>query len=422
MAGILLVAWTMYLILAPSTSNASPAPQNKSHDFRRKLLGLDKCNACIGTSICKKFFKDEIRFARWMSAQPNLSSEDLQSYEGNYSDNTAGLRPVVLSHLMSPLLHEISDNSICTSADKGKSCSIEAILRATPRFQSWVRSNLLLPSMVKGLATPMLRCPSQRLLDRIVRRYFEVIDVGSMQMKHFTEKDKLRLLYTLAVNQQPLILQMFPGTEGWPFLRYHGSCGRMMVWAGSRPLRSMFSSPLERRADIAYQLIHITQSLRSNSLQFNLYYTSVSEDMFGTLDDSRVFIIDTSTIGIIDLQEGSPPDEDLQSEYIDVFSCLSGSCARPPPCKTVRAVQSFILLCKHVLHNLIGPNDAPSAQLPKAAVRELAICADQSQTDQRIICAVQALKDTLRSLRPCSALYGYRLLPVGDVCACMPIN
>lgn len=97
---------------------------------------------------------------------------------------------------------------------------------------------------------------------------------------------------------------MFPGTEGWPFLRYHGSCGRMMVWAGSKPLRSLFSSPLERRADAAYQLLHITQSLSSNSLQFSLFYTRVSEDMFGTLDDSRVFIVDTSTIGIIDLQEG----------------------------------------------------------------------------------------------------------------------
>ncbi len=99
-------------------------------------------------------------------------------------------------------------------------------------------------------------------------------------------------------------LQMFPGTEGWPFLRYHGSCGRMMVWAGSKPLRSLFSSPLERRADIAYQLLHITQSLSSNSLQFSLFFTSLSEDMFGTLDDNRVFIVDASTIGIIDLQEG----------------------------------------------------------------------------------------------------------------------
>lgn len=408
MAGIWLKAWTLYLIVALGTSDPSPSPQEKSYEFRRNLLGLDKCNACIGTSICKKFFKDEIRFEGWLTPQSNLSVADVQSYKGNYTDNTAGWRPVVLSRLMSPHLLEISDNSICSSAGKGKSCSIETVLRATPRFQSWVRSNLLLPSMVKGLATPMLRCPSQRLLDRIVRRYFEVIDVGSVQMKHFTEKDKLRLLYTLAVNQHALIPQMFPGTEGWPFLRYHGSCGRVMVWAGSTPIRSLFSSPLERRADVAYQLLHITQSLSSNSLQFNLFYTNVSEDMFGTLDDSRVFIVDTSTLGITDLKEGYPPDEGVQTEHADVFSCLSGSCEQPPPCETVRGAQSFILLCKHVLHNMLGPNDVQSGRLPRTALCELAICADQTQSDQRIISAVQALKDILHSLRPCSSLYGYR--------------
>uniref|UniRef100_A0A671T6S0 Divergent protein kinase domain 2B n=1 Tax=Sinocyclocheilus anshuiensis TaxID=1608454 RepID=A0A671T6S0_9TELE len=356
-------------------------------DFRRVFLGLDKCNACIGTSICK--------FERWLTAQSNLSSADVRSYEGNYTDSTTGWRPVVLSYVMSPHLHQISDNSICTSAGKGKSCSIEAVLRATSCFQSWVRSNLLLPSMVKV-------CIRSLYSDVYLRS--AVAQDLSVQMKHFSEKDKLRLLYTLAVNQQPLILQMFPGTEGWPFLRYHGSSRRMMVWAGSKPLRSLFSSPLERRADIAYQLLHITQSLSANSLQFSLFYTKVSEDMFGTLDDSRVFIVDASTIGVIDLQEGYPPDEDLLPEHRDVF-CLSGSCERPPPCETVRA--SFILLCKHVINNLLVPNDVQSGHLPNEAVSALAICADQSQPEQRIA-AVQTLKDILQTLRPCSALYEYR--------------
>ncbi|XP_065107940.1 divergent protein kinase domain 2B [Paramisgurnus dabryanus] len=408
MAGIWLKAWTLHLLLALGASEPPLVPQEKLYDFRRNLLGLDKCNACIGTSICKKFFKDEIRFERWLTVQPSLYTADEQSYEANYTDSTAGWRTVVVSHLMSSHLHQRSDNSICSSAGKGKSCSIEAVLRATPRFQRWVHSNLLLPSMVQGLATPMLRCPSQRLLDRIVRRYFEVIDVGSVQMKHFTEKDKLRLLYTLAVNQQALILQMFPGTEGWPFLRYHGSCGRVMVWAGSTPIRSLFSSLMELRADVAYQLLQITQSLSSNSLQFNLFYTNVTEDMFGTLEDGRVFIVDTGTIGIIDLKEGYPPDEDLQTKHIDVFSCLTGSCKQSPPCGAVRAAQSFILLCRHVLHNLLGPNDVRSRQLPRAALDELTICSDQSQSDRRIMDAVQALKNILQSLRPCSPLYGYR--------------
>lgn len=61
MAGIWLKACTLYLIVALGTSDPSPLPQVKSYEFRRNVLGLDKCNACIGTSICKKFFKDEIR-------------------------------------------------------------------------------------------------------------------------------------------------------------------------------------------------------------------------------------------------------------------------------------------------------------------------------------------------------------------------
>ncbi|XP_009303084.1 divergent protein kinase domain 2B isoform X3 [Danio rerio] len=349
MAGIWSGVWILCFILVFGTADPSPAPQDKSHDFRKIFLGLDKCNACIGTSICKKFFKDEIRFERRLTAQSNLSSADVRSYEGNYTDSTAGWRPVVVSRLMSPHLHQLSDNSICTSAGKGKSCSIEGVLRATSRFQTWVHSNLLLPSMVK----------------------------------------------------------MFPGTEGWPFLRYHGSCGRLMVWAASRALRTLFSSPLERRADLAYQLLHITQSLSANSLRFRLFYTRIPEDMFGILEDNKVFIVDTSTIGIIDLQEGHPPDKDLLPEELDVFSCLSGSCVRPPPCETVREAQSFILLCKYILNNLLTSNDKQSG-LPRAAVDELLVCADPSQLDQTIIKSVQSLKNILKTLRPCSPQYAYR--------------
>lgn len=60
----------------------------------------------------------------------------------------------------------------------------------------------------QGLSSPMLRCPSQRLLDRIVRRYAEVPDAGSIYMDHLTDRDKLRLLYTLSVNSHPILLQV----------------------------------------------------------------------------------------------------------------------------------------------------------------------------------------------------------------------
>lgn len=67
----------------------------------------------------------------------------------------------------------------------------------------------------QGLSSPMLRCPSQRLLDRIVRRYAEVPDAGSIYMDHLTDQDKLRLLYTLSVNSHPILLQVGTICPSW---------------------------------------------------------------------------------------------------------------------------------------------------------------------------------------------------------------
>ncbi|KAG7331183.1 hypothetical protein KOW79_005152 [Hemibagrus wyckioides] len=399
--------WFLCLGLPLVVPNSSPVPSQDTNSFTRGFLGLDKCNVCVGTSICKKLYKEQIRFERWLPPQLHLPSDNRTSYEANYTDDSETWRPVVLSRLVSPDLHQLADKNICISAGKRKSCSIEAVLRATPRFQNLDKSNILLPSMVQGLVTPMLRCPSQRLLDRIVHRYFEVADVGSVQMKHFTSKDKLRLLYTLAVNQQPLILQMFPGTEGWPFPRYHGSCGRLMMWAGCRPLRNLYPSPLAHRSDAAYQILHTTQSLASNSLHFHLYYTSVSEDIFGIAEDGRIFIMDASTIGIIDLKEGFQTEADTQN-HTDVFSCLSGSCTRTPPCESIRPSQSFTLICRHVLSKLLTSTDVQSSGLPRRVITELTVCADPTQSDQKIHKAVQILKDTLQPFRPCNISYGYR--------------
>uniref|UniRef100_A0A8C1N263 Divergent protein kinase domain 2B n=1 Tax=Cyprinus carpio TaxID=7962 RepID=A0A8C1N263_CYPCA len=336
------------------TPDPSPEPQEKQLDSRRVFLGLDKCNACTGISICKKF-------ERWLTAQSNLSSADVRSYEGNFTNSTAGWRPVVLSYVMSPHLHQ-TDNSICTSVGKGKSCSTEAVLRATSRFQSWVRSNLLLPSMVKV-------CIRSLYSDVYLRS--AVAQDLSVQMKHFSQKDKLGLLYTLAVNQQPLILQ-----QGWAFSRW---ADRSCFFAEDHHARTA-----SRQWPIG--LSHLLKG--AGVLRFeNHCSTPKSGDMFGTLHDNGVFIVDASTIGIFDLQEMSV----VNSKHLDVFSGLSGSCERPPTCETVRAPQSFILLCKHVINNLLVPNDVQSGHLPKEAVSALAICADQSQ-----------------HLRPCSSLYGYR--------------
>ncbi|KAF5905921.1 deleted in autism-related protein 1, partial [Clarias magur] len=41
-------------------SGPSLAPSQGTNSFTRGFLGLDKCNACVGTSICKKLYKEQI--------------------------------------------------------------------------------------------------------------------------------------------------------------------------------------------------------------------------------------------------------------------------------------------------------------------------------------------------------------------------
>ncbi|XP_066562921.1 divergent protein kinase domain 2B [Amia ocellicauda] len=394
------------LAATPSHTTAPPAQKRQQYSFGRSFLGLDKCNACIGTSSCKKFFKEEIRFERWLSPRLQLPPTFKKSYPGNYTDDSESWRPVIISRLLSHHKHEVSDKRICSSATQRHPCSIEGVLRKTERFQSLAHSSLLTPPMVQGLSSPLLRCPSQRLLDRIVRRYAEVTDAGSVQMKHFAERDKLRLLYTLSVNQQPIMLQIFPGAEGWPFPKYYGSCGRLMVSASTKPIKEFYGSSLETRADIAFQLLQITQSLRTNSLHFFLYYTTVSGSMFGTFEDGRLFVTDASTIGVIDKQEGIPADDKQKPDLTDVFSCLSLSCRRPPPCWTVRESQSLNLICRDILPQLLMP--ARDEAVEKAIGRQLQVCGDGMLPDNRIIDAANALMSLLKPMRPCNQHFNYR--------------
>uniref|UniRef100_A0A8C6F706 Divergent protein kinase domain 2B n=1 Tax=Monodon monoceros TaxID=40151 RepID=A0A8C6F706_MONMO len=148
-----LLLWVSALSYSVS-SPASPSPSlvsrvRTSYNFGRTFLGLDKCNACIGTSICKKFFKEEIRFDNWLASHLGLIPDDLPSYPVNYSDDFKTWRPVEISRLVSKHQNKISDRRICASAAAPKTCSIERVLRKTGRFQKWLQAKRLTPDLVQ---------------------------------------------------------------------------------------------------------------------------------------------------------------------------------------------------------------------------------------------------------------------------------
>ncbi|XP_067896773.1 divergent protein kinase domain 2B isoform X1 [Heterodontus francisci] len=378
------------------------------YNFGRSFLGLDKCNACIGTSLCRKFFKEEIRFENWLSAGLKLPPSHRKTYFANYTADTENWKPVVISRLQSKYQNEVADRKICMSASKKVACSIENVLRGTERFQKWLTADRLTAELVQNLPSPLLRCPSQRLLDRIVRRYAEVRDSGSVLMRHLTDRDKLRLLYTLSVNTHPIVLQLFPGIEGWPFVRYFGSCGRVIVTPWTIPIREFYNASSEVTADIAYQLLQITHSLRNNDLNYFLYYTSVHDNMFGTFEDGRLYITDTSTIGIIDKKEDKEFVHEIHGEN-DVFSCLASDCKTElSPCGNVSEAQNFIKVCRDLLSHLLADKFSSSPSLQQKIDRFLSLCSDEMLSTKVTLEAASCLMELLRSQRSCDPRFEYR--------------
>ncbi|XP_029786211.1 divergent protein kinase domain 2B [Suricata suricatta] len=406
----LLLLWVSALSCCVS-SLASPSPSlvpriRTSYNIGRTFLGLDKCNACIGTSICKKFFKEEIRFDSWLASHLGPPPDHLPSYPANYSDDSKTWRPVEVSRLVSKQQSDISDRRICASAAAPKTCSIERILRKTGRFQKWLQAKRLTPDLVQGLPTPFLRCPSQRLLDRVVRRYAEVADAGSIFMDHFTDRDKLRLLYTLAVNAHPILLQIFPGAEGWPLPKYLGSCGRFLVSTSTSPLKEFYGAAPDQAADLAYQLLGVLESLRNNDLNYFFYFTHVDAGMFGIFNNGHLFIRDASALGVIDRQEGSQAAVGPE-ESQDIFSCLVSGCqAQLPSCNAIPETQSLALVCRQVLpHLLQGKFPSPVQDEIDTA---LAQCGEEASPDPQVLGAASRLKDILRPLRTCDPRFAYR--------------
>ncbi|XP_001512494.1 divergent protein kinase domain 2B [Ornithorhynchus anatinus] len=392
-------------------ADASPAPSlvprvKPSYSFGRTFLGLDKCNACIGTSICKKFFKEEIRFDNWPASHLKPPPDHFPGYSANYTDDSKSWRLVEISRLIGKDQNELSDQKICTSVSLVKTCSIERVLRKTERFQKWLKARRLTPALVQGLPSLLLRCPTQRLLDRIVRRYAEVPDAGSVYMDHFTDRDKLRLLYTLSVNAHPVLLQVFPGAEGWPFPKYLGSCGRLLVSTSTTPLLELSSGPPDRAADLGHQLLGVIEFLRHNDWNYFFYFTRIHAGTFGVFDNGHLFIRDASSLGVIDRQEGKRPARS-SPEPRDIFSCLAADCQSDlPSCNTVQEHQSLVLVCRELLPKLL------EGKFPKPVQEEIDAlldrCGDSSLDGQTVIGGARRLMDILKSLRTCDARFAYR--------------
>ncbi|XP_069753486.1 divergent protein kinase domain 2A-like isoform X1 [Narcine bancroftii] len=321
----------------------------------RRFISLNKCPACFGTSWCRKFMNGQITFETWGRLRILDFLNVKNVYFAQYGEPREGARRVILKRLGSNQELIEMDQKICKRALGRPRCDVTQAIYKTQfsRLNGEVR--LLTPDIVEGWSD-LVHCPSQRLLDRIVRRYAETKDSGSFLMKNLKDSERMQLLLTLAFNPEPLVLQSFPSDEGWPFAKYLGACGRVVAvnYVGNE-LWSFYHAPWEKRVDLAWQLLEIAEQLTNNDFDFALYLLDASFDNFAVGSrDGKVIIIDAENIIVADkrlIKQNKPQNWDIwyESKFDDCGreACLSFS--KDALCSRVTVDHNYYAICQNLL-------------------------------------------------------------------------
>lgn len=196
----------LFVILLMNTHNLFASFQRNELADRR-FIGLNKCPACFGTSWCRKFMNGQVTFETWGRLRFLDFFNVKNVFFAQYGEPREGSRRVVLKRLGSNQELAEIDQKICKRATGRPRCDlIQGIYKTEfARLNGDVR--LLTPEVVEGWSD-LVHCPSQRLLDRLVRRYAETKDSGSFLLKNLKDTERMQLLMTLAFNPEPLVLQV----------------------------------------------------------------------------------------------------------------------------------------------------------------------------------------------------------------------
>lgn len=213
----LLLVVGLFVILLMNTHNLFASFQ-KNELTDRRFINLNKCPACFGTSWCRKFMNGQVSFETWGRLRFLDVFNVKNVYFAQYGEPREGTRRVVLKRLGSNQELAEIDQKICKRATGRPRCDLIQAMYKTEfaRINGDVR--LLTPEVVEGWSD-LVHCPSQRLLDRVVRRYAETKDSGSFLLKNLKDTERMQLLMTLAFNPEPLVLQVREPDSLFFFLR-----------------------------------------------------------------------------------------------------------------------------------------------------------------------------------------------------------
>ncbi|XP_077988292.1 divergent protein kinase domain 2A-like [Glandiceps talaboti] len=203
----------------------------------------------------------------------------------------------------------------------------------------------------------LVRCPSRRLLDSIWSTFKNMQGEESEETGEMTPANKIMLMSMINFNPEPLMVEIFPQSQGWPFPSYIGSCGRFVVMDyEGRTLSEFYDAAWSIRINLAYQVFEIAEHFTNNAEDYALYMTDIVAENFAVTKDGDVKLIDIENIIVVDkkmIREDKPENWDqklasIHDDCVNSPNCLSFS--DHDLCTHVEADHNYYAAC----HSLIA--------------------------------------------------------------------
>ncbi|XP_014775794.1 divergent protein kinase domain 2A [Octopus bimaculoides] len=316
---------------------------NRLREFT--YIQADTCPACYGSSICLALFRGDAHFTGMLS---KIRSFDYLNSKNFHYGKLNG-KEVVLKKLVADDVLKDLDDKICRSARRTPGCDVARVV-VKADFVSQVRQHELEVDHLKGV-NDMFYCPSRRLLDRLLKYYLEKY---SYEAPYFYAVDKIQILITAMISSEPLMLQTFPASQGWPFPSYIGACGRFVLLENcGESLQNFHQASLKKRYDLAYQVMKIANFLAENPSNFSLYWTSLKPSDFVVDQNGHVKFVDLKNIIVVDKEEYKEVANTGKPKTFEaIFTECENFCPPTPTnelCNHLSSDWNIYLACRHVL-------------------------------------------------------------------------
>lgn len=295
-------------------------------------IGINQCPVCFGRnkSICDGILEKTVKLRR-----------KKDSFTANkWRPRAHGLwnmERISVKHFGTSSEFYKLDNELCSLIGKiNTPCKVQEV--------AW--NSFLNPLSVESAIQGTMDCPSERLMTKVKQIYnVKEGDTASSNTLHLTS--------TLNLNQEPIIFQLFPAENGWPFPKFYGSCGRAVVVEDvGVPLDSYLSEPWIERAKLALEVIKIAKRLMSNRERWGLYWTEIALVNFA-VTNTTVKLVDANQILVVDLSDSKIKAESKKTvNHCDGedLNCLSFSPTEL--CQGTVRDQNYYAVCRSVLADI----------------------------------------------------------------------